>query len=212
MHSPMCTRADMGEAGTPRLSVASEGDRASDVAQRPQREREIQHCPGAGVVAEVKGQIVVASGLKQGERAFQMLARFSVLSGEPMRHSGCTVSDSGLGRIGSRLDVAEEGPGMGPHRRQLSAQQTADPQAVIGRQALKRVLVASGEFASPCEGFGRLGRPIAARRDQRVAVGDVQMPPLARRAPRLSPPPCPAISIALPRWAIASWKAERRRA
>ena len=71
-----------------------------------------------------------------------MFPRFAVLSGEPMRDSGRAVSDSGLGRIGSRLDVAEEGLRVGPHRRQLAAHEAADPQAVVGRQPFGRVLVA----------------------------------------------------------------------
>ena len=66
----------MGEARDPRLSVADEGNRAPDVAQRPQCEREVKHRRDAGVLSEAKGQIVVAPGLEQGERAFQMLARF----------------------------------------------------------------------------------------------------------------------------------------
>ena len=120
----------------------NEGNRAPDVAQRPQCKREVKHRRDARVLSEAKGQIVVAPGLKQGERAFQMLPRFEVLSGEPMRDSGHAVSDSGLGRIGSRLDVAEECLGVHPHRRQLAAHVAADPQAVVGRQPFGRVLVA----------------------------------------------------------------------
>jgi hypothetical protein len=35
MQFPMCARADMGEAGAPRLGVADQGNRTRDVAQRP---------------------------------------------------------------------------------------------------------------------------------------------------------------------------------
>src|SRR5271154_4471951 len=111
----------MGEARDPRLSVADQGNRAPDVAQRPQREREVQHYCDALVLAEAKGQIVVAPRSEQVESPFELLPRFAVLSGEPMRRSGCQVSDSGFGPIGSRLGVAEEGLGVSPHRRQLAA-------------------------------------------------------------------------------------------
>ena len=56
---------------------------------------------------------------------------------------GSAMRDASLGRIGSRLDVAEEGRGVSPHRRQLAAREAADPKAVVGRQPFGRVLVAN---------------------------------------------------------------------
>jgi hypothetical protein len=155
----------MCDGGNPRVRAVDEGSRAPDVADRPQYHREAMHRGDAFVMSEAESKIVVAPGLKQRQRLFKMLPRFAVLSGEPMRHPGCAVSDSGLGRVRPRLDVAEEGLGVGPHRRQLAAHVAAGPQAVVSRQPLKRVLVASGEFASLCEGLGCLGRAITARRD-----------------------------------------------
>ena|ERR1700722_6036062 len=93
---PEDARVDMGEARDPRLSVATKGNRALDVAQRPQRQREVVHRCDAGILSEAKGEIVVTPGLKQRDSAFQMAARFAVLSGEPMREPCCAVSDSGL--------------------------------------------------------------------------------------------------------------------
>jgi hypothetical protein len=132
----------MGEARNPRLRVANEGNRASDVAQRPQREREVQHCWDDLVLAEAKGQIVVTPRLEQGERAFEMLSRFEILSGGPMSVAGCAVSNSGLGRIGSRPDVAKEGLSVGLRLRQLAASEAAGPKAIVGCQPFGRVLVA----------------------------------------------------------------------
>src|SRR5271166_1943186 len=103
-----------------------------DVAQGPQSEREVGHRRDAGVLSEAKCQIVVAAGLEQGERAFQMFSGFVVLAGEPKRESGCALSDSGFGRVGSRLDIAEESIGVSPRRRQLAADDAADPQAIVG--------------------------------------------------------------------------------
>jgi hypothetical protein len=57
-------------------------------------------------LAEPERQIVVAPGLKQGQSPFKMPPRFEVLSGVPMRDSGCAVSYSSLGRIRPRRNVA----------------------------------------------------------------------------------------------------------
>ena len=100
----------MGEVGDPRLGVDNEGNRPPDVTQRPQGEREIQHRRNSLVVSEAKGQIVVAPGLEERQRVFQGLARFEILTGEPMRHPGCAASNSRLRRVGSRLDVAVDEP------------------------------------------------------------------------------------------------------
>jgi hypothetical protein len=85
--SPECERADMRDACCPRPSVVDKGQSARDVAQRPKREREERHRRDTRVLSEAEGQIVVAAGLEQGERAFQMLSRVAVLSSEPMGRS-----------------------------------------------------------------------------------------------------------------------------
>jgi hypothetical protein len=78
-------------------------------------------------MAEAKGQIVVTAGSKQGERTFQVILRLRVLAGEPTCDPGDAVCDAGFGRIGSRLDVAEEGRCVRPHRRQLASRVAPDP-------------------------------------------------------------------------------------
>ena len=178
MHSPLCACADMGEARDPRLGVADERNGAPDVAQRPQCERELEHCCDAGVLAEAKSQIVVAAGLEEGQRVFQVLSRFAKLSGEPTRGSRCAVGDSGLLGIGSRLDVAEEGLGVHPHRHQLAAHEASDPQAIVGRQPFRRVLVAKRRLAGLGEGFRRLRRARPSSREKRIAISGAQVRPL----------------------------------
>ena len=100
-----------------------------------------------------------------------------------MRSPGYSMCDPRRGGIGISLDVAEERLGMGPHRRKLAPHIVSDPQAKVGRHPLGRILSTQRQLAGSCEGFGRLGRSVAARRDQRVAVGYVQLPSLltARR-------------------------------
>ena len=41
-----------------------------------------------GSMSEAKGQIVVAAGLEQGERPFQMIPRLAILAGEPAGDPG----------------------------------------------------------------------------------------------------------------------------
>jgi hypothetical protein len=152
----------MGEGGSVRLRAANEGNRAPDVAQRPQGEREVKHCRDAGVLSEAVRQIVIAARLEQFKRAFQMIARFKILSGEPMCESDRAVSDTGVGRIGSIRDVAEECRCVRSCRIQFAPYETASPEAIIYLGSFGRVLVAVCRLASSCEGFGCLPRPITA--------------------------------------------------
>ena len=137
----------MGEVRDPRLNAVDERSRAIDLAESPQRGRQSGHRGDAGVPSEAKAQIIVAAGLEQRERAFQMIPRFTIFAGEPASDPGGAMCDAGLGGIGSRLDVAEEGRGVRPHRWQVASHVVADPQAVIGRQSLRRVFVAKRRLA-----------------------------------------------------------------
>ena len=149
----------MGEGRHPLPGAADERTRAFDIAERPQRKREVVHRRDAGILSEAEGQIVVAAWLEQGQRALQMIACFRILSGEPTRRSCYTVRDTCFGRIGSRFDVAQECSRVLPHHGQLAPNQAADPQAVVGRQPFRRVLVAACGLARLCERFRRLRRP-----------------------------------------------------
>ena len=104
-----------------------------------------------------------------------------------MRDPGYAASDSRLRRVGSRLDVAEERLGVRPHRGQLAAHVASGPQAIVGGQPFVRVRVAKRHLAGPCKCVGRFARPIAARRDQRVAESDVHLPSLTGGVWRFSP-------------------------
>ena len=85
------------------------------------------------------------------------------------------MGDAGFRRIGPRLDVAEERRSMRPHRWQLASHVAAAPQTVIGRQSFGRILVAGRRLAGSGEGFRRFRRAGTARRDQRVAIGHLQL-------------------------------------
>jgi hypothetical protein len=152
---PIRARRNMRELRDPGLGAANERNRRFNVAQRPRCNRKVKHCRDAGILSEAKGEVVVTPGLKQRDSAFQMVARFSELTGEPMRNSGRAVSDSCLGRIPFRFDIPEESVGVSPRRRQLATDDAADPQAVVGRQPFGRILVARPGLAGSREGFRR---------------------------------------------------------
>ena len=126
-HSSKRERADMGEVCHPRLHTFDERNGAIDLAERPRRKGKIGHRGDAGVRPESKGEIVVASGFEQRERAFQTFPRLVILAGEPASHPGGAMRDASLGRVGSRRDVAEEGRSLRPHRAQLSSRVAARP-------------------------------------------------------------------------------------
>ena len=97
-HSSNCARADMGEARDPRLSVADEGNRAPDVAQWPQREREMKHRCGrrrlvrSGRPNRRRGRAETRRVRVPGDRGL------AVLAGEPVCLSGHVEGDAGFGR------------------------------------------------------------------------------------------------------------------
>ena len=133
------------------------------------------HRDDAGVQSEAKGQIVVAAGLEQGERAFQVIPRFAILSGEPACDPGARWATPASGESGLASTSLQEGLGVRPHRRQLAAHVAAGPQAVVGRQPSGASSSPAADSRALCEGFRRFRRAEASRRDQRVAVGDVQL-------------------------------------
>ena len=111
-----------------------------DLTERPEHARQKGHHGNTDVLAETEGEIVVSPWLEQRERAFQVVARLLILTGEPMGGPEDAMRDTGLGQIVSYHDVAQESRRMRPHRRQLAAHEAARPQTVIDREPLARVL------------------------------------------------------------------------
>ena len=80
----------------PRLHTIVKRNRAIDLAERPQRGRQIGHRGDAGINSEPKSQIVVAARLEQGERPFEVIPRLAILAGEPASQPGGAMGDAGL--------------------------------------------------------------------------------------------------------------------
>jgi hypothetical protein len=60
---------------------------------------------GASILNDSQRQVVVAPGLEQCYRAFEMLLRFEEFSGEPVGDALHAMRDTDFGRNGSRLNV-----------------------------------------------------------------------------------------------------------
>jgi len=137
-------------------------------------------------------QIIVAARLEQGECPFEVITRFDVFSGEPACEPSGAMGDAGFGRIGSRLEVAEEGRRVRLHRWQVAPYDASDPQTPVGRQSFGRILVTRRRVAGSGKGLRRFRRAIAARCEERVAVGDLQLCQSLVRSGRAAcrQPPC----------------------
>ena len=122
------------------------------------------------------------------------------------------MGDACLRQIGSCLDVGEEDRRMGSHRGQFAPHIVADPQAVVGGKSIERISISSCRRASSCEGVDRFGRCVAACGHECIAIGRVDVLPLSKSPSAFVSGALSAMAIALPRWAMASWKAERRSA
>jgi hypothetical protein len=117
----------MSKGRNPRLHTLDERNRAIHLAESPRPDRQVSHRVHAGVLSEAKGQVIVAAGLEQGERTFQMIPRFGILAGEPASYPGGAISDAGLGRVGPGLEVAKEGRCLRSHRWQVASCVAAGP-------------------------------------------------------------------------------------
>ena len=67
------------------------------------------------------------------------------------------------------------------HGCRLAAVKAADPQAVVGREPIGRVIDAGGERLRLCEGRAGFGSTMAARMDQGVGIGSLQLEPALPR-------------------------------
>ena len=171
----------MGDFRDPRLHAVDEGNRAINLPKRPQRDRKIPHRADARVESEAKGQIIITARLKHFERPFEVIPRLAISSREPAGDSRDAMRHGSLRGIGSRRDVVEKRLRVSRHRRKLAPHVAANPETVGARQLFGRIFIARCGLASSSEGFGCFRSRIAAHRDQRVAVGDVQLTqPLVR--------------------------------
>ena len=93
-------RADMGEVRDPRLHAFYERNRAIDLAERPGRNRQVKHRGDTGVLSEAKGQVIVAAGLEQGERPFDVIPSLAILAGEPACEPGSAMATPASGISG----------------------------------------------------------------------------------------------------------------
>lgn len=92
----MRERRGVGELRHPRSRSLDERNRSTGLADSPRSERQIDHSGGARVGREPNRQLVVATGLKQGERTFQLAHGFDEFAGEIVGHPLDPMGDASL--------------------------------------------------------------------------------------------------------------------
>ena len=131
----------MRQARDPRLH-AVESETADRLRQEATTQTPDRPSHNAGVPPKAKGQIVVAAGLEQRQRPLQVIARMRVLSGEPVRKSGARCATPASGKSGLSSTSSRKAAACA----RIAAIRPAGscrPKAVVCRQSLGRVLVAS---------------------------------------------------------------------
>ena len=141
---PIDGGADVADFGRARHHLLGDFARPIDLAKRPEDQGQVGRYGNAEVLGKTKGKVAIALRIKDRERAFERNARICKISRKPVRGTVDASGDAGLGRPRPSLDFAVDNFGDVPHRRQLAAHEIPDPEAVIDRETLGRVLNAGG--------------------------------------------------------------------
>lgn len=136
--------ADVADFGRARHHLLGDFARPIDFAKRPENQGQVGRDGNSEVLGKTKGELAIALRIKDPERAFKRNARICKISRIPVRGAVDASGDAGLGRPLPSLDFAVDNFGDVPHRRQLSAHEIPDPEAVVDRETLGRVLNAGG--------------------------------------------------------------------
>ena len=141
---PIDGGADVADFGRAHHHLLGDFARPIDLAERPEDQGQVGRYGNAEVLGKTKGKVAIALRIKDRERAFERNARICKISSKPVRGTVEASSDAGFGRPRPGLDFAFDNFGDVPHRRQLAAHEIPDPEAVIDRETLGRVLNAGG--------------------------------------------------------------------
>ena len=155
-------RAAIRDGGETRPSVFGQGHGALDVAERPQGHRRAQQDGGADVNPEAKGQIVVAARLEQGERAFEIVARFPDTlrrtGRSPRRRDTRCRPRGNWGSPGRRRGTSRHGPASTTSRHERSCLPTGHSRRPADRTGPCRPAPISGPSQTPPSSPGRRSR------------------------------------------------------
>ena len=186
----LCRRRAWGHARAPPSALHSldEGNRSIGLAESPRSKREIDHRRDARIRREANCQIVVASGLKQGERTFELAHGLNNIH---RRNSGSWPGPDGRRRPRASQVSPRRRARRPPHAFSSRGVRLACSCRPTGRNrppgARARPCAKRG-FACSRERFRRFRRAIAAGRDERGAVIRSQLrhsPPLRQVGPDL---------------------------
>ena len=147
------------------------------------------------------------------KRSFEMASRRSKLTLGKAGQAENAPRGASLHRPVFSLGFAQEGFGRVARRQQFAPRIASHPPAVVFVEALLRISAKRGEFANASEGsLGLFGRKAFRPHHSLSIVGLQLQPPIHAIAGSESEARSSASSMALPRWEIASRKAERRNA
>ena len=142
---PIDGGADVTDSGRARYHLLGDFARPINLAQRPQDQapsRPLWKRRGPGQ-NERQGRYR-ARGSKIASARSSETRAICKISSEPVRGTVKASSDASFWRSWPGLDFAHENFGDFPHRRQLAAHEIPDPETVIDREALGRVLELGG--------------------------------------------------------------------
>src|SRR5271165_4195684 len=134
VHEPECRG---GEVSQNRYSPSCRVDklsRAFDLAERPKRDRQIDHGGNADILAEAKGEFAVPFGIESREGPFEVRASLDEISCDPLRHAIDPMRDARFRQMELLLHVAQKGPRWLAHRVQIAVHMGSRPEPVIDRK------------------------------------------------------------------------------
>src|SRR5215469_9365885 len=128
-----------------------------DMAQSEQRQSIEVTGGDPHVLPEAVSKIAMRRAVVETERLLEMPMRADEVADVPACGAEDAVSDASFRQAWRNLDLAQKETRHLLRRFDLASGISADPQAIIGGEALCRVLHPAGEFARAGEGHIRLG-------------------------------------------------------
>ena len=124
-HIALCMSPNVEVARCPRIRYSpgcrvDKLSRAFDLAERPKRDRQIDHGGNADILAEAKGKIAVPFGIENRKGLFEVRAPLDEISGNPLRHAIDPMCDARFRRMGLLLDIAQKSLRGLAHRVQIA--------------------------------------------------------------------------------------------
>ena len=154
---------------------------APDIAKGPEDQCQVDHCGGDLVLAKAEGEIAVSFVVEYIECLFDVGAGCGVIPEIKVCEARYAIGHAGFRRVRSVLSFMQKGRCRFSHLQRFRTVEAADPLAVIGREAVSRVIEAGGECLRLGKGRTRFSSTMTARMDQGVRIRRLQLQPALSR-------------------------------